>query len=235
MKDLEKQGNQTKYKKLLLIRHGQSESNPYDNDPFFFDPGLTPKGLAQCGNISDWVQAYPSQLVLVSPLRRALITAECVLNKTIPVQNKIVHPLLTEFLTAADDVGSLKLSVVAEFPNWSWNLVQNQYWWWIPEQFATQAAWPRLPKLQQFFRQNPWTEPLPHANERITLFENAVAKMKETEIIAVGHGDFFEAMTGIDLKNAGYVIIRLDPHNPTAIKILLTPLRPATQNETRTF
>jgi len=222
-------GHKTKYKKLLLIRHGQSESNPYDNDPFFFDPGLTPLGLSQVERIANWVQSYPSQLVLVSPLRRALISAECVLNKHIPKRKKLVHPLLTEVITAADDIGSLKLSLVAEFPNWSWNLIHDQYWWWIPEEFATQAAWPRLPKLQQLFRQNPWEEPIPHAYERLELFENSVARMKKTEIIAVGHGDFFWGLTGgIDLKNAGYVIIRLDPHDPSDIRILLTPLRPAT-------
>jgi hypothetical protein len=34
-------------KKIIIVRHGQSESNPFEEDPFYFDPGLTAEGKKQ--------------------------------------------------------------------------------------------------------------------------------------------------------------------------------------------
>lgn len=62
--------------KVILIRHGQAESNLHGGQPNLPDPPLTPAGEAQCAYLATTLSALPYgfNLVLTSPLLRTLQT-----------------------------------------------------------------------------------------------------------------------------------------------------------------
>ena len=59
---------------LYLIRHGQSENNALDESLRVHDPGLTETGLTQVEYLGKWFSVRPLDVLVTSPIRRALLT-----------------------------------------------------------------------------------------------------------------------------------------------------------------
>ncbi len=90
-------------KTIYFIRHGQSESNiareaadpEVNTHPRFTDAKLTERGIRQASALQDIVSTWDVQLVVVSPLTRALQTACHAFHKTsVPMR---ADPLVTEY------------------------------------------------------------------------------------------------------------------------------------------
>jgi len=224
---------------VLIVRHGQSESNPYYNDPFFFDPGLSQQGQSEAWKLKDTIERFakehfPPQVIFCSPLRRAIYTCNLstqnVIAKEVP---RKILPVITECVTAADDIGSLYIALQAEFPEWDWEKFNKEaYASYIPQVMLESAPWPKLVRLQELFRNNPWEEPEADYKLRIKRFEEFIGGLPHDirDIYCYGHGDFWEALTGLhDMQNCGWVEFNLSPVDPEKIDIdslSPQPLRP---------
>ena len=67
-------------------------------------------------------------VVISSPLSRALHTSELVFGDSIAKEKKIVHPLLTERLYLSSDVGKQREALQNIYPNWNYDsLVRMLY------------------------------------------------------------------------------------------------------------
>src|SRR6185312_9254772 len=116
---------------VLFIRHGESESNAFweknQIEPWIFDPAITEKGYQQAIALKNRIDFVPD-LIISSPLKRSLLTAELVFDGI--ECRQIVSPLVIEALSEADDLGSLKRDLIVEFPDWDWSLVSDDFWWY---------------------------------------------------------------------------------------------------------
>lgn len=140
---------------VFFVRHGQSEwnaakeensvymccfivcSNFSRRDPMIFDSALTERGRAQALALAKQLYDLRPDLVVSSPLTRALTTAELALSmlrqdiNLVPVT--IVCPLATEILLDSCDVGRPTSRLRCEFPLWDWSLVPEHWWYGAPK------------------------------------------------------------------------------------------------------
>ena len=106
---------------LLLIRHGRTQMNehlaqpgkewgaPNFADPGYYDTELTELGKTQARELHESFceSRYPPVDILISsPLRRALHTSEIVFSGHVSITQRIVTPLAAERLFLSSDVGS---------------------------------------------------------------------------------------------------------------------------------
>eukprot|EP00242_Pyramimonas_sp_CCMP2087_P014689 CAMPEP_0198201038 /NCGR_PEP_ID=MMETSP1445-20131203/3868_1 /TAXON_ID=36898 /ORGANISM="Pyramimonas sp., Strain CCMP2087" /LENGTH=250 /DNA_ID=CAMNT_0043871219 /DNA_START=65 /DNA_END=820 /DNA_ORIENTATION=- len=126
-------------KVIYLIRHGQTEMNEYLSfhphdapgfvDPRKFDTVLTPKGEFQAQQINpraNLLQPKP-EVLLASPLSRALLTAETAFDgiDDIPWE---VAPLARERVWFASDCGSDPKVLSQNFPRWNFEDLPPIWW-----------------------------------------------------------------------------------------------------------
>jgi broad specificity phosphatase PhoE len=79
-------------KQVYFIRHGESTFNAYKSEEI--DCGLTELGKKQCQNLGERLRDIRFELVIVSPLARALQTFEI---SKITYDRKEVNPLCREY------------------------------------------------------------------------------------------------------------------------------------------
>lgn len=76
-----------KNKNIYWIRHGESYSNTSDLNSNIIDPGLTPKGFAQCVELKNKIKSLnldqQIDLIVVSPMARTLETCMSVFDDLI--------------------------------------------------------------------------------------------------------------------------------------------------------
>eukprot|EP00793_Prasinoderma_coloniale_P004434 PRCOL_00000194-RA len=142
---------QPRKKTVTLVRHGQTEMNLYlqdfhernsaaaaDRELPFVDPGLrdtrlTPAGEAQAAALADVLATREPQpeLIVASPLRRALLTAHLAYG-ALPDVRRRVEPLATERHWHASDTGSAAEELRELFPCGSWDVghLEGREPWW---------------------------------------------------------------------------------------------------------
>jgi len=179
-------------KKLHLIRHGESLHNeatygkPEEYDPFLWDAELSQRGREQVEALKEKVKQIHPQLVVVSPLTRALQTAVGAFGNSVPV---VVHPLASERLDNACDIGlpRSELEKVWINNNLDFSLMDNtdkEIWWFNPkgaDQF----------NYKEVFISSRWKESYDYVLERIKQLEIWIRQREESEIAIVGHSTFF--------------------------------------------
>src|SRR4051794_15995119 len=106
-------------KPVLLIRHGQSTFNVvYEEtgrDPGHVDARLTELGQRQAEETRDMLAAEPVDLVISSPLTRAIQTAQIVFGERgIPVHVTCRH---RERLESTCDVGRSPMELKQDYPH----------------------------------------------------------------------------------------------------------------------
>ena len=133
--------------RLLLVRHGRTFMNEHPSQPGkasvgFVDPGLwdtrlSPTGEAQARELNAQLRARQSagepgvDLLLASPLRRALATAEIGFDG-VACASQRVEPLAAERCYLSSDVGSPLAELQAAFaPEWrlSSSDTLKEDWW----------------------------------------------------------------------------------------------------------
>jgi probable phosphoglycerate mutase len=104
-------------KTLFLIRHGQSIANrDYDESIAYRDAGLTEQGIAQARALQKELEASELDLVVVSPLTRALQTCQNALPASYsgPI---LVLPEIAEICSSHYSCGQKRNVIQPKFPN----------------------------------------------------------------------------------------------------------------------
>ncbi|MCB8882280.1 histidine phosphatase family protein [Acidisoma cellulosilytica] len=184
--------------RILLIRHGQSAFNAaYEEtgrDPLLFDARLTAKGEAQVLAARELLKDEDFDLVVASPLTRALQTAFGIFEGHRSNPHFAIEALHREHLESSCDVGRSPSLLLAEFPTLEFGHLSET--WWHVEGEPHEFGW--------------HIEPPESLSERIALFRAFLAARPEQRIAVVGHGTFFYHLTGSFLPNCGMIELDLD-------------------------
>lgn len=173
-----------------LIRHGQSEFNRIwaetGKDPLLRDAPLSAFGHQQIHVTRAAAESLQPDVVLVSPLTRALQTADGLFGKTsVPI---IVDAIHREKVTNSDDVGSPPDLLRSRFPHLSFDHLDDHWWHRGP---LDELGVP--------------VEPDTSVDERVAAFRRALSQRTEQRIVVVGHGNFFARLVGRHLDNCEIV------------------------------
>lgn len=226
----QKQRTQTIY----IIRHGESLYNEFKyswctwltcqclGDPGIVDPSLSAKGQQQAEALQTVItegkrlpELLNVQVIVTSPLRRALSTAEIAfkskLSPATPSSDPtsapaaahqrvvpwLVTPLCAEIMDTYGDVGSPIAEVSKAYPSADWSAVHEQ-WWYNSSENRKPAK-----KIKK--------EPSAVVEERIRDFLSYLAKLPYQTIAVVGHSAFFARLAGgkSKLQNCGVARITL--------------------------
>lgn len=184
--------------KILCIRHGQSAFNAaYDDtgiDPLLPDARLTSKGEAQVLTVRELLRDTPFDLVVVTPLTRALQTARGIFDSHYSKPRFVVEALHRERLESSCDVGRSPATLLTDYPDLELQHLPD-VWWHTEGQRDDRGI---------------HVEPLETALQRIAEFRAFLAGRPERNIAVVGHGTFFYYLTGVFLPNCGMIELDLE-------------------------
>ncbi|MGH1589488.1 histidine phosphatase family protein [Methylobacterium phyllosphaerae] len=184
--------------RILCIRHGQSTFNAAHRsgggDPGLLDARLTELGKAQARAARDRLRAHPFDLVVVSPLTRAIETAAILFGDHPRQPRVLVEVLHRECQESSCDVGRAASEIAAEFPHLDVGHIPEV--WWHAEPGSEVGGYP--------------VEPRPLFDARVAAFRDWLRARPERAIAVVGHGTFFYHLTGTFLENCGSIALDLD-------------------------
>lgn len=221
-------------KELILIRHGVTNMNcylrtcPYGTpgfvDPGDFDTRLTAEGVAQAEGLQPRLQAAhaaaPIELLISSPLTRALQTATAALGPTLAdCVRQEASPLIAERRWLSSDVGRAPgAGLATEFPKFGPSLeALPDRWWWEGDEAMCAAAAEERRSLQNAGRLLPWSqqrelegvalpvEPSSVFLERLERFRTELLQRRERRIAVVAHWGVLRSLLGVSLENCGVV------------------------------
>lgn len=173
-------------KDVFLIRHGQSTFNVlYEAsgvDPLHFDAPLSELGAAQVADSRCAAETLGVELVVTSPLMRALETAMGLFGAApVPI---LVSSLHRERLANSCDIGKPPAVLSETFPTLDFGHL-DETWWHDGEADHRGVA----------------VEPDTVFMGRVEAFTRWIAARPEHTVAVVGHGTFFHRMTGRHLEN----------------------------------
>ena len=180
---------------VLLVRHGQGTHNRPShgatNSYAQRDPSLTEHGQSQAAALRDDPRLRAAELIVVSPLRRAVQTAIAAFGEQRLARGGVaLTPLHSERWSAPCDEGSTKSELASAFPlvrQWEgWDELSEQ---WSPTQ-SNDARWQSV---------------------RVPAFLAWLQKRPENKIVVVGHVAFFAAILGRNLRNCEVAELAQDP------------------------
>ena len=166
-------------RKVLLLRHGEGVHNVAPWGEGGLDPHLTEKGRMQAAALQGDQQLATVELLIVSPLSRAIQTAVLAFGET-PKCRVILSPLHSERWDNECDEGRPKSELLKEFPFLErWSGFDDLAEHWTPTG-DTDRDWVR---------------------RRVPAFLEFVRAQPEQRICVVGHGAFFASLLGRHLRN----------------------------------
>ncbi|WP_112661756.1 histidine phosphatase family protein [Microvirga flavescens] len=179
------------------IRHGQSTFNArYDEtgeDPLFFDAPLTDLGHTQAADAAALHRGFAYELVVTSPLTRALQTTRGIFGNHPVAPPIVVESLHREYLLSSCDVGREPVHLARDFPDFAFAHLDEV--WWHRDDSPDERGLS--------------VEPLDHLAERVKSFRSWLSARPEGLIAVVGHGTFFRELTGTFLRNCEMAAIEL--------------------------
>ncbi len=183
-------------KTVHLIRHGTSTFNvacaeaPWI-DPMLFDARLSPRGEEQAAALRRAAAALGVELAVTSPLTRAIQTAVAAFGDLAPIRVESLH---CERVETSCDIGRSPAALAAEFPMLAFDHLDDP--WWHTDGSHPLAIVP---------------EPDAVLDRRIAAFRDWLGRRPERRIAVIGHGTFFQRLTGRRLANAEILSLALDP------------------------
>lgn len=194
-------------KRVLLLRHGRTEMNDFLTrvawdapdfvDPMLFDTRLTEEGRAQARLAAHALRSRDDiELVVCSPLSRALATHELAFARNGARVPMIVLPLAAERRFHASDLGRPRPQLEAEFPgaHIDWSLLPQDGTW----------GYPALPA----------EEPEADFVQRMAELRAFLAARPERTIAVVAHWGVIHALTGKQAQNCELLDYALDELRP---------------------
>ena len=171
---------------IHLIRHGQSTFNAHyaetGEDPMHFDARLTELGRRQVAAARERMADQTYDVVLVSPLTRAIQTASGIFGDDAPFEITALH---REWQISSCDIGRRLAELQADFPHLDFSELDDP--WWRHDAPIGALGFPQ--------------ESEEHLAERVMAFKTMMADRPEPRIAVVGHGDFFRQLIGRHLEN----------------------------------
>lgn len=184
-------------KTVHCIRHGQSTFNAAFResriDPLFFDAPLSDIGRQQVAATAAKVRGTPYELVLTSPLTRALQTTLGLFAEHPAAPPIRVEHRHREHGENSCDVGRPPVALAAEFPHFDFAHLEEI--WWHTDGEADERGI--------------FVEPWETLQARVAHFRDWLGGRPERLIAVVGHGTFFRVLTGETLDNCGIAVIEL--------------------------
>jgi broad specificity phosphatase PhoE len=108
------------YGNLFILRHGQTDANSkgfWYNDE---DADINEIGIAQAKSISEKIRIFNPEIIISSPLRRCIHTAEIVLDRSNPKQFELNPNLSERYLKALEGLNTdgikTKYGIDMDFP-----------------------------------------------------------------------------------------------------------------------
>lgn len=171
---------------ITFIRHGQSEFNRHwaatGVDPLIRDAPLSDRGHQQVRAAQAAARALEPDVVITSPLTRALQTAVGLFGDgTVPI---LVDGAHRERITNTDDIGSDPAELAVRFPHLTFSHLAPVWWHQGP---ADELGVP--------------VEPEDVFHQRVASFLGSLDVMLHPRIVVVGHGTFFAHVLGRHLDN----------------------------------
>jgi broad specificity phosphatase PhoE len=174
---------------ILCIRHGESTFNAAcrtaTGDPLHFDAPLSPAGHEQVRQARLALRDVPVELVMVSPLTRALQTAVGLFTEHPNRPRFEVIALHRERVENSCDIGRAGHQLAVEFPMLDVAHLGN-VWWHTHEAPDARGI---------------CIEPVEIVAARAAEFKALLRARQERFIAVVGHGTFFHHLTGKALAN----------------------------------
>jgi broad specificity phosphatase PhoE len=175
--------------RIVCIRHGESTFNAAHRatgrDPGHIDARLTPRGLAQVAAARDALREIPFELVVTSPLTRAIETTMGLFGEHPGRPEILVEVLHRECQESSCDVGRAASQIAAEFPHLRVDHLPEI--WWHAEGEPNAGGY--------------HIEPRSLFDARVAGFRDWLKRRPERTIAVVGHGTFFYHLTGEWLDN----------------------------------
>jgi len=170
---------------IYLIRHGQSVFNavyePSIGDPLIFDAPLSPLGRQQSIETRAYVETLGIERVIASPMTRAIETALHIFENGPTIE---IDPRARELLSNSCDVGRSPIDLAIDFPQLSFNHMNDPWWYQGAENEHGVAH-----------------EPLNVFNQRAAEFRDWLLTQSSQTLAVVGHGNLFKALGGRMLNN----------------------------------
>ncbi|MFC4170826.1 histidine phosphatase family protein [Microvirga sp. GCM10011540] len=184
-------------KTIHCIRHGQSTFNAHyeleRTDPLHFDATLSELGHRQVAEAAAHVRDVPYELIVTSPLTRAIQTTLGLFRDHPSASLIRVECLHREHLGNSCDVGRSPLALMEDFPGLAFDHL-DEVWWH---------------KAGEADERGIVVEPEEVLVERVDRFRSWLAERPERLIAVVGHGMFFYHLTGRHLRNCEIATLEL--------------------------
>ncbi len=178
-------------KQVYLIRHGQSEANvalDLDNPNFYYDAKLTTLGKKQAQNTKKKLKNIDFDLVICSPLTRALQTFSLIFPNL--SKEAVILPLVREHSLCSSEVGRQPSILAKEFPDFRFNNLKK--FWWNNNIY--------IDEKKIIF------ESMEDLDKRVLQFKRWIQKRPEKKIALVSHGTFISRIINYLLNNCEFEI-----------------------------
>ncbi|KAH7352511.1 hypothetical protein KP509_19G049400 [Ceratopteris richardii] len=149
-----------------------------------FDVILSPLGFQQAAALKDKISGLGAEVILTSPLTRALQTLLNAVDFTQARRVEVCH-LHTEHVSNSGDVGRPSSMLSREFPMLSFTGLE-EVWWFSPKDAPNDP-------VMGVFRSR---ESMEHLRKRVGLFRQYLLSRPENIIIVIGHSTFFKELSG---------------------------------------
>ena len=183
--------------RIVCIRHGESTFNAHHaatgRDPGHIDARLSERGHDQVATARTRLRDVPFELVVTSPLTRALQTTAGIFSDHPAKPAVLVEVLHRECQESSCDIGRAASALAREFPDFRVDHLPET--WWYAEGEAGPEGW--------------HVEPRDRFDARVVGFREWLRARPERTIAVVGHGTFFYHLTGQWLANCETVEIDL--------------------------
>ena len=182
--------------RIVCLRHGESTFNAAHRatgqDPGHRDARLTERGQGQARAARERLAAVPFELVVTSPLTRAIETSAIVFGEHPAAPRVLVEVLHRECQESSCDVGRATSEIAREFPHLDVGHLP-EIWWHAEDEPVGEYP----------------VEPRHLFDRRVLEFREWLRRRPERTIAVVGHGTFFFHLTGIWLDNCESVDLDL--------------------------
>ena len=184
-------------KTIHCIRHGQSTFNAAYHqgrvDPLHWDAPLSDLGHRQVAETAAKVRDTPYELILTSPLTRALQTTLGLFGGHPSASRIRVEHRHREHCENSCDVGRPPSALMAEFPGLDFGHLEEVWWHRDGEPDERGIV----------------IEPWETLSGRVEHFRDWLRQRPERLIAVVGHGTFFSLLTGQHLNNCEIAVLEL--------------------------
>ncbi len=184
-------------KTIHCIRHGQSTFNAAFElervDPLHWDAPLTELGEQQAKAAAAEVRDVPFELIVTSPLTRAIQTTLHLFGDHPSADRIRVESLHREHQASSCDVGRAPSLLVQDFPHLAFDHLDDIWWHNTGD-----------PDERGFV-----IEPDDTLLQRVERFRSWLGERPERLIAVVGHGTFFFHLTGRFLHNCEIAVVEI--------------------------